>query len=479
MPATYTPSTGLTPAGQQLATGQPNAANTQAPANAGNMMAQIGSGQELSPTQLSGLTGAYGNAATQAADMQTSDARQGYVNNSNIPGMQQNYEDLAKKLFDYDQGNLAPQFQGQNPGMPGDAASFGRVDASPLAMTMAAAGLPASQGLSIASNNPKYAYATQAAQGNNIVDLLDTLNKSIGGEFNLRAGTYKNTVDKQMTLLKSISDILGMNQETSLKNKELQTQKELEHMRLGAQYAQMAQEKQLKLIEMGYVDPTTGELYKGSDGKPSLKTPQDYADAFRGGYVKWAEVPSNMKIAVGSLVKKQGGDVQKINESFQGLNNSLSVLNKIEGDWNKMNDLEKRLPSGIASMLPGAAATRTEINSLFFNALEPELRKASLGGRITQQEINWIKDSVLPGPMDTQESALNKLNGVKYGLQQKLKNPQYILGSDTLDESKYSGGSQSSSTSGVNRQDVIGKLKSAGYTDDLIHAYLRKKGIDQ
>src|SRR6266702_1000400 len=198
---TYTPSTGNTPQGQQLAQGQPNAANTQPPP--GSPATAYPSDQQLNQS--------YSAANQTLVNQGTPDKRQQYITNSNLPAMQSNYDDLAKQLFEYDSSVLSPKFQGQNPGTPTDAASFGRVDASPLGMTVGSAGLPASSG--IYNPNPKYAYTAQIDQGNNIANLLTTLLGGMGKEFGSRVGQYKSDTQGAQSALDSVFKIMQLKQD--------------------------------------------------------------------------------------------------------------------------------------------------------------------------------------------------------------------------------------------------------------------------
>jgi hypothetical protein len=433
----YTPSSGLTPQGQQFAQGQPSATNTQAPPPSQTTPNPLTSDLASFPSDQQ-LSSQFQTANTNLLPFGTASGRQQYVDNSNLGSMQTNYDDLAKKLFEYDQGKLNPQMQGQNPGTASDAPAFGRVEASPLGMTEQGAALPASQG--IYNPNPKYAYAAQTTQGNSLADLLGTLNKGIGDTFAARVGTYKSDKQAAQDALDSVLKVMGMKSTVAQKQAELQTQKEIESMRIGVENARLAQEKQLKLMDLGYINPLTGELYTDNNGKASLKTPQDYADSFMGGYTKWADVPNSMKIAIGNLVKKQGGNVQKVIDGYTSVDRSISILNDISEKWKSMGQTEKLLPSFIAQSIPGLAPTRTGINTLFYSTLEPELRKAAVGGRITQQEINWIRNAILPGPLDSPESAQAKLTAVKYGMEMKQKNPNYSLNDDTLKEAQSNSG---------------------------------------
>src|SRR6266702_3044917 len=79
---TYTPSTGNTPQGQQLAQGQPNAANTQPPP--GSPATAYPSDQQLNQS--------YSAANQTLVNQGTPDKLQQYITNSNMPAMQSNYD---------------------------------------------------------------------------------------------------------------------------------------------------------------------------------------------------------------------------------------------------------------------------------------------------------------------------------------------------------------------------------------------------
>lgn len=181
MPTTYTSPYGNTNQGAALASAQPNSVNTVPPP--GSHSSAYGSDQMLNSQLLEA------NAAN--VTLGTADKRQQYMTNSNLPAMSQNYDQLARQLFEFDQGVLAPKFQGTNPGMPSDAPAFGRVEASPLGMTVEGAKLSADKGL-YAGNNPQGAYQAQISQGDSIATLLNTLVNGMTSEFGARVGTYRS-----------------------------------------------------------------------------------------------------------------------------------------------------------------------------------------------------------------------------------------------------------------------------------------------
>lgn len=210
LPSTsYTPPGGGTIAGQQLAQGNAQLANAQP---VGDPLVQ-----------------AQGNATQQLADMQTPQNRAAYLNNSDLPAMQNNYDAVAKQLYQYDQMHLAPVYANQ-PGQTSDTASFGRVGPSSLfQLTPEAAGGP----MTLFANDPSYAMTSQANQQNNILDVLNTLSGSISKEFQAKRGTYNSTVQSQKDILNSIKDLITTRNTVDYQNKSLQLQKDIANLQYG------------------------------------------------------------------------------------------------------------------------------------------------------------------------------------------------------------------------------------------------------
>ncbi len=107
--------------------------------------------------------------------------------------------------------------------------------------------------------------------------------------------------------------------------------------------------------------------------------------------------------------------------------NSISIVNNIMDTWKQMPEFEKRLPGFLADTFGFLAPNRSAIRSSFFTNLEGELRKSAIGGRITQQEIQWIRSAILPNEFDSEESAQANVDAFKEGIQKKLKNPNYNM----------------------------------------------------
>lgn len=203
MPATYTSNYGNTPQANQLQTSMVNA--------------QSGNYAALPPMQQ--LTGQAGQATQQLADMQTPQNRQSYMQNSDLPAMQGNYEDLAKQLYEYDK-QMATSGQVDYSNIAPDANQFGSVAASPLELTNSILSKP-----NFSFVNPAIGLNTNLESQNNITDLLGILNNSIGKEFSSRKNTYASTVSSQRDVLKTIMDIMGLKSEHDLRMAEMAASK--------------------------------------------------------------------------------------------------------------------------------------------------------------------------------------------------------------------------------------------------------------
>lgn len=213
MATLYTPPGGYSPAATQLAQGNAQAAAaTPVPVEA--------SAPQLGQASV--------NATQQLAAIQTPANRAQYLQNSDIPAMQTNYDDLARQLFQYDKMNLMPEY-GNNPGIPSDALSYGRVPQSQIQqLTPTAAANP-----TLFADNPKYGITAQATGANTILDVLDSLNSAISKEFSARRGQYASTVQSQKDILNTISDLIKTKNEKEYNDKRLQLDKYIADIQFG------------------------------------------------------------------------------------------------------------------------------------------------------------------------------------------------------------------------------------------------------
>lgn len=257
----------------------------------------------------------------------------------------------------------------------------------------------------------------------NLGKLIDANYKTLGKQFDVDTSAYESMVKAKQDEAQGYLDVYKELAKQGLTKKEI--------LDLGLQGAAVG--KKLDLT-----DPNNPQWVDAG-----TNTPDDYADQFMGGELKWADIPDAMKNSVTKVVKNRGSTVDKVNQSYQAIDNSIADLDKAFGLWESMSEAEKRLPTWVIEKIPGASPKRAEITSLFYTTLEPEIRKSAVGGRITQQEIGWIRGAIMPTPTDTLESARAKIEAIKYGLQQKLKNKSYTIGDNTLQEYNLQSGMQS------------------------------------
>ena len=444
---TYTEANGgNTPQGGQVAQGNQSLIDSA--------MSALHSGQTLTPEVATAANSAFGTASAAAANNNTPATRQGFIDAVGIPQLQGNFDDLAQKLADYDKIVLQPQFEGSNPGTPALPAGF-----SPLT-AITGVSMNSDQKLtpeeSVYNSNPFYALQGQNTQRNNIVDLLGLLNDAISKEYNRGFREYSAKTSHINTTLDALDRILSQNTDLTMKKAEIENQRVLEGMR-------QAGENLRKGMDLGVIDPTTGLPYSGGDGQ--YQTPNDYADAFMGGYKKWGEIPDGMKRAVTKIVKDRGGTVEKVVDQYRIADTSASVLSDIWDQYKKLSEPEKRLPYSWAQTAGFLAPGKAAILTSFYTGIEEALRKSVVGGRVTQQEISWMRDAILPQPGDNEASAKNKIEALRQNIQRKMQNPDYVMGSQTDPLGSSLSGGQ---TGGNNTKSVNGVTYTKG-GDGLWH----------
>lgn len=180
-------------------------------------------GSPLSPEQKAATEQAYYSTNATLGALNTPQGRQQYINNTNVGAAEDNYSQLAQQLAAYDKVILQPQYAGQNPGMPTDLPNNPYVTMGNLSyLTPQSSTLPASSGLYNA--NPSYALTAQINQGNNIVDLLNTINQAISKETARGTNKYSSDLRSAGTLLGSLADILKLNNDLEMQRMSLRAQ---------------------------------------------------------------------------------------------------------------------------------------------------------------------------------------------------------------------------------------------------------------
>lgn len=390
----------------------------QALDQANSMWASMATANPMSPADLAKTSAGLTAASGQLAATQTPQARQTYVNNGDIPAIQNNYEDLAKKLYDIDKGIASSgQF---NPTPPADAISSPGVAASPLALTASILGND-----KFTSPNPAIGMQTKIAGNNNVVDLLNMLNDSLGKELSSRKNTYASTVKGQQSVVDAFLNLLNKNSEIGM-NKYNQQQ---ENYRAGLSIAlQQMTNPSLKLKQLstlfrpgadGYVSPENYQEVKQQASRLGLSGAEfDGAfDSFRN--------PSNpyYGLTLSTSGEQQQQQSQKVGAA------ALSQIDTLMDSWKKMSPTEKTLAKipGLSANLPGLTPNQTQMQAIFFNDIIGALRQSAIGGRLTQTEITWLNNQ-LPGPGDSESTAQAKIDTMKRNIASKLQQPDYVIG---------------------------------------------------
>lgn len=316
---TYTASAGLTPQGQAVASNMPNATNTTPPPNPlASNMASYPSDQQLNSQ--------YAGATQNLAAIDSPVNRQALIANSNLPTMQTNYEDLSRQLFEYDKGVLSPKFGGNlNPNLPPDAASFGRVDASPLAMTVGSSQMPTLQALGGA--NPTHAYAGQISQANSLADLIGSLVESQRGELGARIGSFTTQRQGALDTLNAILGIMNNKKDLATTQASLQNQRDIEMMKLG------------------YVD-SNGDAISGVGDLSQFKTKFEKAKYLRDLYN--AETTIGGRKRISDTAKQLGVALTPkplTPAEITSVGADVDVINRIQDILDVMN--KNKLPSGL------------------------------------------------------------------------------------------------------------------------------------
>lgn len=174
------------------------------------MQLTLKGGQTLSPAAAQAAQQGYLNSNNAYVDLNSPQARQQALSDTQAGSMQNNYNDLAQQLAAYDNATLKPQFAGQNPGMPPDIQPNGDVTWGNVSyLTPGNAGLPAAQG--IFNANPAYALSAQNTQQNSILALLNTLNDSISKETQRGYDIHGGKLKSAAAVMQGFSDILDKN----------------------------------------------------------------------------------------------------------------------------------------------------------------------------------------------------------------------------------------------------------------------------
>jgi hypothetical protein len=444
---TYTSNYGSTPQGQALASGQPNATNSTPPP---------GSSASSFPSDAA-LNTSFATANANNVNLALPGTRQGFINNSPIPGEQSNYDDLARQLFEYDTGVLNPKFAGTNPGLPGDAASFGRVDASPLAMTVGSSGLPASQGLSTATINPKYAYDAQSTQADSLSNLLDVLNRGISGSFDTTKSAYTSKVDAAQKALDTIVKLMSLKQDA--------IDKAAARASSGGLAGQKLTEAKNRLMADAKKGVTFTDLVLRYT--PDGLSPSEIRDAYNqvNYYKKPAsETESDVLQVIQNGKKSATPALTAERQKLQ--NNAKSALT----DINKVSQLSQDPTQLLLAEIPGGLGARDYLAAR--NNVMDTIARLRTGSAMNKSE-EALYQRFLPQLGDDKNTINNKIVRLK-NYMNSFAGGKEVMGTDPT---SYDGGQANQAS--ANRPQIVKNLKSSGFNDNQIHEYLRRKGIDK
>lgn len=188
-------------------TAQPTQPGQQSQQFTQSLMNSIAAGVPNTSAQDQQVQDLTANYAGQQAQLGTLQGRQSFLDNTQIAPMQNNYDQLASQLASYDQAVLKPQFAGTNPGLPSEMSRLSGYY-NPNLSYESNSNLTPDQ--SIYNANPTYALTAQANQGSNIASLLDTINRSIGGQYKMGTANYAGALGNVNNTLDTLSKIMGL-----------------------------------------------------------------------------------------------------------------------------------------------------------------------------------------------------------------------------------------------------------------------------
>lgn len=394
-----------------------------------NLQAQVAAGTPLNSQQLQATTNAYGAANTAMGQIQTPQSRQQYLDNTQIGPMQNNYSDLANQLAQYDKVVLQPQFAGQNPGMPTDLpnnpyVTFGNVSY----LTPQSSQLPAAQGMYNA--NPGYALTSQANQGNNIADLLNTINSAISGQAKIGTNKYSSDLSSASSLLGGLKDILGLNTQLAMKQAELAQSASSKGLTANQQKQILGAELQSVQGKDFHVSPTDYARIKNEAFNLGVdtKTFDGWFQGFRNPDQSDLFPTDTYEVDPAALTAQERTSIQKEKDQKSAQQNLNGFADQLLGNWQQESPVEKALSTvPVANKVGLLAPNVVKNDSIFYDQLIKNL-KASIGGRITNQEISLFHDQ-LPNAGDSAETAQYKIDTLKGLVAQKISNPNTTINS--------------------------------------------------
>lgn len=410
----------MTPQGQQAVNA--NQANQQLIASG---QSSLQSGQTLTPDVANATQNAFGQVNQQMQNTQTPGARQGYLDATNLGAAQGNYDALAKQLASYDSSVLQPQFAGANPGQSSD------MPYNPLGYTPNISYLTPSTPTGVYDANPTFGLNAQADQGNSIVNLLGTLSKTIANETSRGTNKYTSDLKSLASMLGPLNDILTQNTNLSMKKAELA---EAAASRANSAANKAPSPLDLKKTVLAALQQVQGpDLHVSPTDYARIKNEAGLIGVDAKDFDSWAQQYRNpdqaklfptdaYQVDPAALTAQERTANQKVQDQQVATNNLNGFADEIMTNWGKMSPEEKAM-----GMIPGLnqvgalAPNIIKNDSVFYDQMIKNL-KASIGGRLTNQEINLFHQQI-PGPLDSAETAQYKINTLKGMVAAKLSNP--------------------------------------------------------
>lgn len=307
MPNLLQQTANMTPAGQQ--TNQTMQA----------MQTILSSGQTLNQPMVDQANQGVFNANVTQAQLGTEAGRQPYLDNTNLNAQQGNYDALAKKLAEYDNMVLRPEFGGTNPGVASDVESrSGGAYFNPnLSYNTTNAQTPEQV---LYNANPVTALKSQADQASSIVTLLENMNKILRNESKRGTAKYTSDLSNAARMLTGFTDILGQNTDLTKEKARIASAAEDRNYNRSKD----AQDYNLELKKLGLqVDSKTGEITTATGS--TLKGSAAVAEVVKQGGAKLLSQVTNpaQKVSIAEDILAAGGV-----KEYRNLVPLKSLLNK-------------------------------------------------------------------------------------------------------------------------------------------------------
>lgn len=450
-----TPASGYTPQGQSVQSLQ-------------QVLSQIsGMAQQSQQDPSTAVQNQFTTAANAAQPGQIQQATQQLTQQSGIPALQGQQQNLGQifGLYLADQ-NLASKYAnpslatanspiyGNNSLTPQQGAnSMGINDpylSSPAALVNAIMGNQTQgqgfQGFTTPGQNT----AAISAVPSSAASLIGTLQGAINSQQGLVNTGVSNYTNQYQTIMDTLGSILGNQAATSFSQAQpgsaVSVQSSLNNVKKdvnsGMTFTDLLQKYETdpnmtaaKLQEMyDAKHSASGDKWGPAQISPELasayglkQTPSQYQQKtlYKGTPY---ETIVNYNSKTGKMTDPNTGEpVQYTDATTRSVESSLNNIDDIWNQWNKLDEVQKHLPDSLVTAMPALSPTRAALNTQFYTGLEGDLRKAIVGGRITQQEISWIKNAIIPTATDSDASAKAKLDAVTKALKSKLQDPNIDL----------------------------------------------------